>query len=103
MQALLKVHRKGQVTIPARLRDKVGLAAGDYVEARAERGRIVLAPHTAADEYTPEQRKAIDAQLAESLKEVAEGRAHGPFKTHAALVKFLHAKAQKKSSSSRQR
>ena len=69
----------------------MGLSAGDYVGARAERGKLILVPRAPADEHTPAERKMIDAQLTESLEEVREARVHGPFKTHAALVKFLRA------------
>src|ERR1035438_4032473 len=32
-----------------------------------------------ADEYTPEQRRVIDAELAASMGEFNQGRFHGPF------------------------
>lgn len=93
MNALVKVQRKGQLTIPSRLRTQVGLSDGDYVEARAEHGRIVLIPHAcpirgADDEYTPAQRKVIDARLAEADEDVRHGRVYGPFSAPEA-VRFL--------------
>ena len=33
MNALVKIHRKGQMTLPSRLRTAVGVAEGDLVEA----------------------------------------------------------------------
>jgi hypothetical protein len=46
---------------------------------------------TADDEYTPAQRKAIDARLAKGLADVKAGWVHGPFRTNQELIEFLHA------------
>lgn len=35
------VSEKGQVTIPKRLRERLGLARGTVLEFRAERGRLI--------------------------------------------------------------
>jgi len=96
MSTIVKVQRKGQVTIPTRLRDQVGLVDGDLVEAKAERGKIVLTPKLIVDrEYTPAQRRVIDAHLAESLEQVKRGETYGPFETHEEMITFLHAQAKK--------
>ena len=81
MGTIIKIQRKGQVTIPTRLRVQVGLTDGDFVEAKAERGKIVLTPKLIVDrEYTPAQRRVIDAHLAESLEQVKRGETYGPFR-----------------------
>ncbi len=95
MTATVKVQRKGQITIPIRLRVQVGLDDGDLVEARAERGKIVLTPkplvdRTTGGEYTLSQRRALDARLAESLEQARKGETLGPFETHQELTDFLH-------------
>ncbi len=95
MTATVKVQRKGQITIPIRLRVQVGLDDGDLVEARAERGKIVLTPkplvgRDADGEYTPAQRRAIDTRLAQSLEQAKKGETYGPFETHQELTAFLH-------------
>jgi AbrB family looped-hinge helix DNA binding protein len=96
MSTIVKVQRKGQVTIPIRLRVQVGLADGDLVEAKAERGKIVLTPKLIVDrEYTPAQRRVIDARLAESLEQARRGHTHGPFECHEEMVTFLHGEAEK--------
>ncbi len=101
---LVRVQKKGQVTLPTQLRTQVGLAEGDLLEAKLERGKIVLKPKlvidrskfpTADDEYTPEQRRAIDARLAESAEDIKKGRLHGPFETHEEMIAFLHRHAKK--------
>jgi len=95
MSTIVKVQRKGQVTIPIRLRVQVGLDDGDLVEAKAERGKIVLTPKLLVDraahrEYTPTQRRALDARLTESLEQAKRGETYGPFETHEAMTDFLH-------------
>jgi len=100
MGAIIKLQRKGQMTIPSRLRLHLGLVDGDLVEATAERGRIVLTPklivdRTAPGEYTPAQRRAIDARLAESLEQARKGETFGPFETHEAMTAFLHSRTMK--------
>ena len=99
MSIIVKVQRKGQVTIPTRIRVQVGLVDGDLVEAKAERGKIVLTPKMIVDrEYTPAQRRIIDARLAESLEDIKNGRTHGPFDSAHAAISFLRKeiKARKK-------
>ena len=85
---LVKVQHKGQVTIPSRLRQHAGIAEGDIVEATFQRGHIVLTPKVVMDrswfpnadgEYTPAQRRVINARLAKADKEIKSGRTFGPF------------------------
>src|ERR1035437_4124934 len=96
MGTIVKIQRKGQVTVPTRLRVQVGLVDGDLVEAKAERGKIVLTPKLIVDrEYTPAQRRVIDARLAVSLEQAKKGDTYGPFETHQQLTAFLHGEAKK--------
>jgi len=39
-----KVSTKGQVVLPSRLREKLGLRAGDALDVKLEGGNIVLTP-----------------------------------------------------------
>ena len=98
MATIIKIQDKGQLTIPNPIRTKAGLMKGDFVEATFERGKIVLTPKTvidrskfpnADDEYTPAQRRVIDARLKKSLEEVKRGRTAGPFKTAGEMVASL--------------
>lgn len=96
MSTIVKIQRKGQVTIPTRLRVQVGLVDGDLVEAKAERGKIVLTPKLIVDrEYTPAQRRVIDARLAVSLEQAKRGETRGPFETHEEMITFLHREAKR--------
>lgn len=87
------IHRM----LPPSVRSKAGFKAGDQVEVNTSGGIVTLIPKlpTAADEYTPEQRRVIDAQIAEGLADVKAGRVHGPFETHEEMIKFLHGRAKK--------
>jgi len=94
MSALVKVQSKGQMTIPSRVRSAVGLADGDLVEVRAVGRRIVITPQividrskfpAADDEYTPDERRALDASLTKAEK----GPYYGPFKNGAEVAAFL--------------
>jgi AbrB family looped-hinge helix DNA binding protein len=40
-----KISTKGQVVLPSPIRNKLGLRAGDPLDAKVEGGRIVLTPH----------------------------------------------------------
>ena len=84
MTAIVKIHRKGQMTLPTKLRRLAGISEGDLVQASFQRGKIVITPAVvidrsqfpnADDDYTPAQRRAIDARLAES-EEAGEMIAH---------------------------
>src|SRR5438552_17235597 len=99
MTTLVKIHRKGQMTLPSRLRAAIGVAEGDLIEASVLKGKIVLTPKTvidrsdfptADDEYTPAQRKIINARLAESEQDLKHGRTFGPFDSHEAFIASLH-------------
>jgi AbrB family looped-hinge helix DNA binding protein len=56
--SLVKVQHKGQMTIPKHVRSAVRLADGGLVDV-VDRSKF----SNANDEYTPEQRRIIDARL----------------------------------------
>ncbi|MBI3681029.1 MAG: AbrB/MazE/SpoVT family DNA-binding domain-containing protein [Acidobacteria bacterium] len=86
-----------QRLLPTRVRRQAGIKAGDELEVQVSGGIVTLIPKLPAgdDEYTPEQRRVIDAQIAEGLEDVKKGRLHGPFETHEEMIKFLHSRARK--------
>ena len=78
------------------------------IEAAWEHGKIVLTPklvidRSADDEYTPEQRRVIDARLAEGLRDIKEGRVYGPFATHKEMMDSLRSHSKKLKSKARKR
>ena len=101
---LVKIQRKGQMTLPTRIRSAVGLADGDMVDVKVSGRRIVITPTlvidrsrfpTADDEYTPAQRRIIDAQLAEGLEDIKAGRVSKAYSNHAEFIADLHKAAAK--------
>ncbi len=88
--SVVKVQNNGQMTIPSRVRHAVGVTDGDLVDVKAVGRKIIITPAlvmdrsklpTADDEYTPEQRRIVDAQLAEGLDDIAKGRVSPRFHT----------------------
>jgi AbrB family looped-hinge helix DNA binding protein len=75
---LVKIKDKGQVTLPARIRERRGLHAGVYLEVQEEGNRIVLIPQDVAPRH-PE----IDKAIAEGLADVRAGRVTPAFKNMA--------------------
>ena len=101
MTTVVKIHRKGQMTLPTRLRSLAGISEGDLVEATFRRGKIIITPKapidlsafpTADDEYTPAQRRMIDAQLDEAEK----GPFHGPFDTADEMIAHMKGELKKR-------
>lgn len=104
MNPTARIQHKGQVTIPTSLRNQAGLSKGDLVEFSLRRGKIVITPKLvidrsqfphADDDYTPAQRRIIDARLARAEKEIEQRRTYGPFATHAEFIAALHKEAAK--------
>ena len=91
------------MTIPSSVRSAVGLADGDLVEVRAVGKKILIVPHVAIDrakpnsngEYTPAQRRAIDARLAEADADIKAGRVSEAFSDHGEFIADLHKAAAK--------
>lgn len=81
---LVKIKEKGQLTLPVKIRERYGLAIGDYVEVKEEGNRIVLVPQEVAPRH-PE----IDAALAEALEDVRAGRVTPAFSTMEDLEAWL--------------
>ena len=73
--------------VPPSVRRQAGIKAGDQLEFKVSRGviTIVAKPDNAADDYTPEQRRLIDARLAQARK----GPYYGPFASADKAITFL--------------
>ena len=70
------------------MRRRAGLKSRDRVQFKVSGGIINVIPDLpmADDEYTPAQRRGIDARLAEARK----GPYYGPFTTADEVIVFLH-------------
>jgi AbrB family looped-hinge helix DNA binding protein len=73
----ITVTDKAGLVVPPSVRRQAGIKAGDRVEFKVSGGVIAILPKrpTAVNEYTPEQRRTINARLDEAEK----GPFYGPF------------------------
>ena len=87
-------NNTSSLVVPPSVRRRAGIKVGDRLEFKVSGGIINIIPKlpSADDEYTPAQRRAIDAQL----KEAAKGPYHGPFETADAAIDFLHWEIRKR-------
>jgi bifunctional DNA-binding transcriptional regulator/antitoxin component of YhaV-PrlF toxin-antitoxin module len=88
------VKNKTGLIVPPAVQHQAGFKAGDVVEFKASGGVITILPKlpNADDEYTPEQRRIIDAQLREAEK----GPFHGPFDTADEMIAHLKGELKKR-------
>ena len=101
----ITLKAKAPLVVPLSVQRKARLKAGDQVEFKAAPGRITIvskppaarpaAPSVTEDEYTPEQRRIIDVQLAEGLEHLRQGRVHGPFNTVEEMISSIEANIKK--------
>ncbi len=75
---LVRVKDKCQVTLPAAIRQKAGLAVGDLLEVKVQGKKITLTP-----------KSVIDREIALGLEDFERGRFIGPFRTAKAAVRAL--------------
>ena len=87
------------LVVPASVRRRAGIKAGDRLEFKVSGGIINIIPKLplADDEYTPAQRRIIDARLAESEEDLKRGRTFGPFNTAEEMITSMKAQLKKKS------
>ncbi len=94
----LAVRNKPPLVVPAAALRRAGFKRGEELEVRASSGVITILPKlsTADDEYTPEQRRFIDARLAEGLADIKAGRTYGPFNTADEMIAHMKAQLKRK-------
>jgi AbrB family looped-hinge helix DNA binding protein len=81
---IVTVKTKFQIVIPQRIREQAGVDIGDLLEATVENGKITFTP-----------KSLIDRHLAEGLRDLKEGRTHGPYATAAQGIAALEQRARK--------
>ena len=98
----ITLKKKAPLVVPPGIQRKARLKAGDQVEFKATPGMITIvskppaAPASTEDEYTPEQRRIIEAQIAEGLEDIRKGRVSPRFDTVEEMLASM--KAGRKSS-----
>jgi AbrB family looped-hinge helix DNA binding protein len=83
--ASVTVNKKFQVVIPRGVREKIGVAVGDILEARVERGKITFRP-----------KSALERGIEESLEDFRQGRFYGPFDSIEATIASLKSEIRKR-------
>ena len=74
------VKERDPLVVPLTIRRRAGIKPGDRLEFKAARGVITIVSRSrASSDETPEQRRIIDAQLAEGLEDIRKGRVSGRF------------------------
>jgi bifunctional DNA-binding transcriptional regulator/antitoxin component of YhaV-PrlF toxin-antitoxin module len=88
------VKNRTSLSIPPQLQRRAGFKPGDRVEFKVSGGVINIIPElpSANDEYTPAQRRVIDAEL----KEARKGPYYGPFDTAAAAITHMKGQLRKR-------
>ena len=79
---LVRVKRKHQVTIPAKVRDELQLEEGDLLEVQVQGNRIVLTPQVVLD-------RATLAAIDEGLEAYEAGDTIGPFESIEAFKEYV--------------
>jgi len=97
------VKSKSGLTIPETIRRQAGFKTGALLEVKASAGIVTIVPKlpSADDEYTPEQRRVVDAQLTEGLEDIRKGRTAGPFNTADEMIAHMKAALKKRAAAKR--
>ena len=93
------LKNKPPVVVPPAALRRAGFKRGQDLQFKASGGIIRILPKlpSADDEYTPAQRRAIDARLAEARK----GPYYGPFATADEAINFLQKEIKRRRSTKR--
>ena len=85
------LKNKPPVVVPEAALRRAGFKRGQELEVKSSGGVITIRPKlpTADEEYTPEQRRIIDARLRNALEEVKRGKTAGPFDTADEMIASL--------------
>ena len=80
---VVTVKQKFQIVIPQHIREQMRVEVGDLLEASVEDGKITFTPKT-----------LIDRRLAEALRDLKQGRTHGPYTSARQAIQALEARAK---------
>jgi bifunctional DNA-binding transcriptional regulator/antitoxin component of YhaV-PrlF toxin-antitoxin module len=88
------VSTKSDLVVPRSVRRRAGLRSGQKVEFKVSGGVINIIPELplANDEYTPAQRRVIDARVRQARK----GPYHGPFATADEAIAFVRREVRRR-------
>lgn len=97
MRVAAKNNSKTPLVVPPSVRRRAGFKSGQELEFKVSGGVITIVPKllSADDEYTPEQRRIIDARLDKADEDIKSRHVHGPFADHKDFITSLHKEAKK--------
>ena len=97
------LKNKSPVVVPDAALRRAGFKRGQQLEIKASGGVITILPKlpTADDEYTPAQRRIVDAQLAKGLADIKAGRTRGPFNSAEEMITDMKTRLRKKAAAKR--
>lgn len=76
MTTLVKIHKKGQMTLPRNFRTALGVEEGSLIELSLENGKAVMSPQVTIDRgivtSSPKNRKALLKELAAAVAELRQ-------------------------------
>ena len=75
---MVKIGTSRQVAIPKKIYEQLRLGAGDYLEVRVKKDKLIFTPQA-----------FIERRLAEGLKDIEEGRITGPFDSAEDMIESL--------------
>jgi bifunctional DNA-binding transcriptional regulator/antitoxin component of YhaV-PrlF toxin-antitoxin module len=89
---------KAPIVVPPSIRRRAGFKPSDKLEFKASGGVITITakPETADDEYTPAQRRVIDAGIREGLEQFKRGEVFGPFDSASEMMASIEAEIKKR-------
>ncbi len=85
------VKNKTPLVVPRSIQRRAGLKASDKVEFRVQGGTITITAKESDEEETAEQRRVIEAQLAQGLDDIRKGRSSPHFDTVEEMLASLKA------------
>ncbi len=93
------VKNRTSLAVPPQVQRRAGIKPGDRVEFKVSGGIINIIPEmpSASEEYTPAQRRVINARLRQARK----GPYYGPFETANEAIEFLRTEIRARKSSKR--
>lgn len=74
MSSLVRVKEKAQVTLPGKIRKKLGINCGDYLEVEIIKNKMIFTPKIIIDKEEISLSKEGKRKTEEALKDIKEGR-----------------------------
>jgi AbrB family looped-hinge helix DNA binding protein len=94
--AVIRLHKKGQMTLPQEIRNHLALEEGDFLEIEVQHGAVVLRPKKLVDASQAYfWSDAWQAGEQQASSDIAEGRTEH-FADADAAVAYLHDEAAKR-------